>query len=175
MKISIGFLLASVLLLSGVQSKENDPLVLVKTIPLPDLHEGDFDHFAVDIPGRRLFLAAEENSAVEVIDLRTYQLIHTISDVKAPHSILYRAGGKKLFVVDGDSGQIKVYDSDSFKPVGFIQLEKESDSIAYDPVAGSLFVVNGGRSTHEPYSYISLIDLNTSSKITDIKIDSGFV
>ena len=68
----IVILLASVVLLSGLKmhAKEREPLVFVRTIPLSELHDGDFDHLAVDIPGRRLFVAAEENSAVEVIDLR---------------------------------------------------------------------------------------------------------
>jgi hypothetical protein len=35
------------------------------------LHDGDFNHFAVDIPRQRLILASEQNLTVEVIDLRT--------------------------------------------------------------------------------------------------------
>ena len=177
MKISLGVLLASVLVLCGLNmhAKDSEPLVLINTISLPELHDGDFDHFAVDVPGQRLFLAAEENSAVEVFDLRTKKLVHTIADIKAPHSLLYRADAKKLFVVDGESGQIKIYQSETFNPIGTIQLEKECDSIAYDAAANIMYVVNGGRSTHEPYSYISLVDVATTSKVADIKIDSGFV
>jgi len=40
------------------------PLKLAQTIPLPGLHDGDFDHFQMDPAGMRLFLAAEENSAL---------------------------------------------------------------------------------------------------------------
>jgi len=173
----IVILLASVVLLSGLkmQAKEREPLVFVRAIPLSDLHDGDFDHLAVDIPGRRLFVAAEDNSAVEVIDLRTDKLVHSIEGVKAPHSLLYRADANKLLVVDGGTGQIKIYQGDSLKPIGAIQLELECDSIAIDPVANIVFVVNGGRSTHEPYSFISAVDLTTGLKLYDIKIDSGFV
>jgi DNA-binding beta-propeller fold protein YncE len=177
LKRSIVILLASVVLLSGLNmhAKEREPLVFVRTIPLSELHDGDFDHLAVDIPGHRLFVAAEENSAVEVIDLRTDKLIHIIDGVKAPHSILYRADANKLFVVDGGTGQIKMYQGDSLKPIWAIQLELECDSIAIDPVANIVFVVNGGRSTHEPFSFISAVDLTTGVKLYDIKIESGFV
>jgi DNA-binding beta-propeller fold protein YncE len=157
------------------QSTGGEPLKLVQTIPLPKLHDGDFDHFAVDLPGQRLFLAAEENSAVEVFDLRTDTLIHTIPDVKAPHSILYRADLGKLFVVDGDSGQIKIYGGKSLEQIGAIQLKLECDSIAFDPASNVLYVVNGGRETHEPYSFVSLVNLASGEKLADIKIDSGFV
>ncbi len=177
MKRFIVILFASVVLLSGlnVHAKEREPLVFVRTIPLSELHDGDFDHLAIDIPGHRLFVAAEENSAVEVIDLLTDKLIRSIDDVKAPHSILYRADTNRLFVVDGGTGQIKMYQGDSLKPIGSIQLELECDSIAIDPVANIVFVVNGGRSTHEPFSFISAVDLVTGTKLYDIKVDSGLV
>jgi hypothetical protein len=46
----------------NASAAENDsPLQLVDTIPLPALHDGDFDHFAKDVDGHRLFLTAEAN------------------------------------------------------------------------------------------------------------------
>jgi len=51
-------------------SRAAEPLTLVQTVPLPALREGDFDHFAVDLAGHRLFLTAEQG-VVEVFDLRT--------------------------------------------------------------------------------------------------------
>src|SRR5215831_12955506 len=79
------------------------PLKLIRAIPLPGLHDGDFDHFAPDIEGHRLFLTAEENDKVLVFDTSTNQLIHTIEDVKAPHAILFRKDLRKLFIVAGDA------------------------------------------------------------------------
>ena len=177
MKRFIVVLLASFASLSilNIHAKQREPLVFGRTLPLPELHDGDFDHLAVDIQGRRLFVAAEENSAVEVIDLRTDKLIRSIVDIKAPHSLLYRADAHKLFVVDGGTGQIRMYDGNSFAPTGSIQLELECDSVAVDRVANIMFVVNGGRSTHEPFSFISAVDLATGSKLYDVKVESGFV
>jgi hypothetical protein len=77
----------------NVQSQVVEPLKLIQTISMPGLHDGDFDHFAIDVQGRLLFLTAEENAAVEVFDLNTNKLIHTISDLKAPHSMVYRNDG----------------------------------------------------------------------------------
>ena len=88
-------------------------LQLSQTIPLPDFHDGDFDHFTVDLHGNRLFVAAEENSKVLVFDLRTNKLLHTITDLKAPHAILFREDLKKIFVVDGDLPACKIYNSDT--------------------------------------------------------------
>src|ERR1700730_5132869 len=71
----------------GVRAQEKAPLELLQKIPMPGLKDGDFDHFAVDLQGQRLLLTAETNAAVEVFDLRTNKLVHTISDVKTPHSM----------------------------------------------------------------------------------------
>src|SRR6202163_4060658 len=105
-------------LVAGAWAQQKPVLELLQTIPLPELKDGDFDHFTADVAGGRLFSTAEENSKVLVFDLKTNKLIHTISDLKAPHSLLYRADLKKLFVVDGDLGEIKIYETDSYKPVG---------------------------------------------------------
>ena len=157
------------------QGQDHAPLKLVATIPLPGLHDGDFDHFAPDVEGHRLFLTGEENEKVLVLDTSTNQLIHTIEDVKAPHAILFRKDLKKLFIVAGDASAVQAYDSDSYKLVGEIKVSVDADSIAYDPATHYLYVVNGGREAHTPFSLISVIDTDNSKKLRDIKIDTNHV
>src|ERR1700694_3120044 len=169
------FVTVMVLFALGLQSQPAAPLKLIQTIPLPGLHDGDFDHFAVDLQGHRLFLTAEENSAVEIFDLTTNKLIHTISDVKVPHSMVYRADLKKLFVVDGGPGEVKIYDSDSYKPIGSIKLKEDADSSVFDPSTKYMYVVNGGDGAHMTYSFVSVIDTTASKKLADIKIDADSV
>src|SRR5215467_7883492 len=139
----------------NAKARSNAPLKLVATIPLPGLHDGDFDHFAPDIEGHRLFLTAEENEKVLVFDTNTNKLIHTIADVKAPHSALFRPDLKKLFVVDGDDSAVKVFDTDSYKQVGRIDLAEDADSMVYDSATKYMYVVNGGRGAKTPYSFIT--------------------
>ena len=159
----------------ALEARDKAPLKLVATIPLPGLKDGDFDHFALDIKGHRLFLTAEENDKLEVLDTSTNQLLHTMQDVKAPHAILVRKDLNKLFVVEGDAAAVRVYDGDSFKLLGEIKVSIDADSIAYDPATSYLYVVNGGREAHTSYSLISVIDTNDSKKLRDIKIDSNHV
>ena len=171
-------LLVSVVFLTfavGVLAQDKSPLSLSNTIPLPQLHDGDFDHFAVDLAGNRLFSTAEENSKVLVFDLKTNKLIHSIDDLKAPHSLLYRADTKKLFVVDGDLGEVKIYDADSYKPAGSIKLKEGADASSYDPKTNYLYVVNGGKDAKLPNAYISVIDTNTDKLVGEIKVDSNDV
>ena len=61
-------------------------------------YTGDFDHFAVDVKGNRLFLAAEDHGTLEVFDLSTGKHLKTIDGVEAPHGILYLADKNRLVV-----------------------------------------------------------------------------
>lgn len=153
----------------------NGPLKLIQTMPMPALHDGDFDHFAVDVENQRLFLTAEENAAVEVFDLRTNKLIHTITGLKTPHSMTYRSDLKKLFIVDGDAGEVKIYETDSYKPVGSIKLMEGADSSVFDPSTKYMYVVNGGKDAHLPYTFISVVDTTAGKKLADIKFDTDTV
>jgi DNA-binding beta-propeller fold protein YncE len=175
-KKSILIVSSMILLVSfRVQSQTVEPLKLIQTIPLPGLRDGDFDHLQVDLEGQRLFLAAEDNSAVEVVDLRTNALVHTITGLKAPHSLAYNAALKKLFVVDGEAAEVKIYDGTSFKYLGAVPMQANCDSSIYDPATKYMYVVNGGKHAGEAYSLISIVDTTSDKKLGDIKIDGDNV
>jgi DNA-binding beta-propeller fold protein YncE len=162
-------------LVAGVWAQQKPTLELVTTTPIPELKDGDFDHFTPDVAGNRLYATAEENSKVLVFDLKTNKLIHTISDLKAPHSMLLRADLKKLFVVDGDLGEVKIYETDSYKPTGSIKLKEGADASAYDPSTKYLYVVNGGKDAKLPNAYISVVDTDAAKVVAEMKIDSNDV
>ena len=156
----------------GCLAQGKAPLQLSHSTPLPELHDGDFDHFTVDLEGNRLFSTAEENSKVLVFDLKTNKLIHTIDDLKAPHSMAYRADLKKLFVADGDLGEVKIYNTDTYAPAGRIKVREGADSSLFDPATKYMYVVNGGKDAKLPNAYITVIDTSTEKTVKDIKMDS---
>ena len=166
---------ASLALAMGVSAQDDAPLKLLQSTPLPELHDGDFDHLTPDVEGNRLFVTAEENSKVLIFDLKTNQLIHTIDDIKAPHSLLYRADLKRLFVVDSDLGEVKIYETESYKPAGSIKVREGADASGYDPSTKLFYVVNGGKDAKLPNAYISVIDVESGKTVADIKIDSNDV
>src|SRR6202047_5571988 len=135
------------------------PLKLSQTIPLPGLKDGDFDHFALDSAGQRLFLAAEENSTIVVIDLRTNKLIGKIAGAKAPHSLGYNSESKKLYVVDdGGPNQVEIFDETPFKLLGTIPRGAHADVSIYDPASKLFYVGNGGRRAKEDTTSITVVD-----------------
>ena len=147
------------------------PLKLVASIPLPDLKDGDFDHLAIDLEGKRLFVTAEENGKIEIFDTENNKLIHTIDGLKAPHSMLYRGDLKKLFVVDSDLGEVKVYDTTNYNLVDSIKVREGADSAGYDPSTKYLWVVDGGKDAKMP-GYLDIIDTTAGKKVGEMKMDN---
>jgi len=155
---------------ASAQSKP--PLRLLQTIPLPDLKAGDFDHFAVDLAGNRLFLTGEANNSVLVLDIRTNKLIHTIADVDEPHSMLYLPAAKQLWVVNGGDGTLKIFDSTTYALIESMKVTEGADSSAYDPAKHLLYIAAGGSDAKMAFTLINIINTSTRKKVGDIKVDS---
>jgi DNA-binding beta-propeller fold protein YncE len=127
--------------------------------------------------GKRLFAAAEENSKLLVFNLDSGELLQTVSDLKAPHSLVYRNDLKKLFVVDGDLGKIRIYDASGgmLKNAGDIDVREGADSMTYDPATKYMYVITGGNDAKLPNSYITIVDTTAAKQLGDIKLDSNDV
>src|SRR3979490_3340090 len=101
MKKPLGIGLSLIFALAQVAAaQEKQPLKLVATTPLPGF-SGDFDHFAIDLKGKRLFLTAEDHKTVEVFDLEGKPL-HSITGFGHPHAAVFLPESNKLIVTDGD-------------------------------------------------------------------------
>jgi DNA-binding beta-propeller fold protein YncE len=161
-----------VLFAASAFAQSKPPLRLLQTIPLPDLKPGDFDHFAVDLAGSRLFLTGEANNAVLVLDIRANKLIHTIADVEEPHSLLYLPAAKQLWVVAGGDGTVKIFDSVTYAPIETLKVTEGADSSAYDPAKHLFYIAAGGSDAKLDYSLINIVDTSTRKKVGDIKVDS---
>src|SRR3984893_1105476 len=153
------------------QTQEAAPLKLAQTYKLPADVKGNFDHFAIDLAGNRLFATPEAYKAVLVFDLKTGNIIHKISGIEKPHAILYREDLKRLYVTDGEAGDVKIVDSVSYAVLSSVKLLEDSDSIGYDPATKYLYIDNGGGDIHQTYSMLSVVDTTAGKKLADIKID----
>src|SRR6202521_2218908 len=147
------------------------PLKLVQTYELSHDVKGNFDHFAIDVKGKRLFATPEEYKAVVVFDMKTGKLIYKISGIEKPHAILYREDLKRLYVTDGEAGDVKIFDSATYKLLSSVKLLEDADSIGFDPATKFLYVDNGGGDVHQTYSMLSVVDTNAGKNLADIKID----
>jgi len=167
------FLLVAAFAVFGIstQSQETPPLKLLQTFKLPPEVKGNFDHFAIDLKGNRLFATPEDYKSVVVFDITTGKIVHTIAGIERPHAVLYREDVNRLYVTDGTAGDLKIFDSTTYKLLSSVKLLEDADSIGYDPATKFLYIDNGGGDVHQTYSMLSVVDTTAGKKIADIKID----
>src|SRR6266850_2453076 len=125
------FLLAVMLGFSTQAAESVPPLKLTQTIPLPGV-KGRFDHFAIDIKGNRLFVAALGNNTVEVIDLAAGKRSQSISGMSKPTGVLYLSDANQILVANGDDGTLKILDGSSSRVTQTLTKLSDADNLRFD-------------------------------------------
>ncbi len=137
------FALCTIVLLAvQLRAAETDTLMPVKTIPLPEVR-GRIDHFAQDVQGQRLFLAALGNDTVEVIDLAESKRLRSIGECATPQGVAFVPGANRLFIANGGSGTVKMLDGADFKTLKTLDNLPDADNARYDANAGLIYVGYG--------------------------------
>jgi YVTN family beta-propeller protein len=142
------------------------PFTLQRVIPLPEV-TGKFDHFAVDLAGKRLFVAATGNHSVEVIDLTTDKVKQSISGLGKPHGLVWVPDTGSLYVADGTLGDLKVYHGSPLALAGTIKLSADADDMVFDSATRVLYVGHGGGA--DP-AKIAVIDTGKFALIADLTV-----
>jgi DNA-binding beta-propeller fold protein YncE len=118
------------------------PVRVVGHTDLPG-YTGDFDHFAVDEPDNRLFLAGEDGGVIEVFDLKTGALIKTVPGFDAPHSLIYLPETGELVVIANQKS--RVLNARTLAETRSLDLAAGADSMGYDAPRKRAYVVTGGK------------------------------
>lgn len=159
-------------LAAGIGAQEKLPLKLVATTPLPGF-TGDFDHFGLDLKGKRLFLAAEDHKTVEVFDLDGKRLT-SITGFGQPHAILYMPEVNKLIVTDGDGfGMVELVSGEDYKILNTIKLPPGVDGAVFNPVNKFYYVESGGEETGGQTHKINIIDTKAFKLVGDITLPAN--
>lgn len=148
-------------------------LTLAGVTKLPGYH-GDFDHFAVDEKGGKLFLAGEDGAALEVFDLRSGALLRSIPGYGVPHSLLLMPRTNELLVVDGAKPS-RVLDATTLAVKRTFKLPAAADSVGYDASTGHLWVVTGGKDVPQPDCNLLEIDPATGKIFDTVHFDEKHV
>jgi DNA-binding beta-propeller fold protein YncE len=165
--------LAILFLLAGAAATASaaPPLKLVAKYQMPASVQGRFDHLAADVPGNRLFLAAESAHEVLVFNLRTGKYLRAITGIKIPHAIHVSDRLGRIYITDGGAGEVRIYNGKTYGLIKTVPLKVDTDSIGYDPASRDLYVVNGGGDAHQSFSMLSVVNTVNDSKVADIQID----
>jgi len=157
--------IASALLLIGPirgEKPAESPLHLSRTIPLPGV-EGRIDHLAVDLAGRRLFVAALGNNTVEVLDLKAGKHLRSISGFAEPQGLAYLAAANRLVVAGGGDGSCRICDGKTFKLLQTIDCGEDADNVRYDAAANRIYVGYGKGA-------LAMIDPEQGKRVADIPL-----
>src|ERR1700684_2148804 len=76
-------------------------LRLIETIPLPT--EGYMDHLTYDLKGQHLFLSAENNKEIVVVDMKAGKVIHGTNVGGKPRKPFFDQASNELWVDLGDN------------------------------------------------------------------------
>src|SRR4030088_2293636 len=179
MKNGLAILLVSVVAFAASAQAQTEPMPkLIGYITLPNV-EGWMDHLAVDVKGQRLFVPAEHQKTIEVVDLRAGKVIHTITGLDgAPRKTLYLPESNQIWVDDADS--VKYYNAETYALIKNIpfNLDKSSklipDNGALDPVTRLFYVTitaDANSATATVKGSVEILDTKTGQRIGNIKLD----
>jgi len=160
--ISLSLVVPAFVIVRYAPAQNTMPLRLVQTIALPNV-EGRIDHLAVDVQNQRLFLAALGNNTLEVIDLKTGKVIHSIKGLHEPQGIAFIPEGNLVWVANGGDGNCKAFAADTLAPVRNAKFSGDADNLRYDVATKLLYVGYGAGA-------IGIFEGLTGKIIGDIKL-----
>lgn len=117
-------------------------LKLTQTIPLPGV-KGRFDHFAADVKGHRLFVAALGNDTLEVVDVAAGKHLQSITSLHKPTGVVYFAAANEIGVANGDDDTFKVFDGTFYKLKRTLGSLEDADNVRLDAKSGTTCIGHG--------------------------------
>lgn len=128
--------------LSNVAMAGDSALKLSHRIELPST-KGRLDHMAIDLDGRRLFVAALGAGTVEVVDLKAGKRIDEIGGLHGPQGVVYLPGAGLVFVSNGAGGGVQAFAPGTALPVVAADALADADNLRFDPAESRLYAGTG--------------------------------
>ena len=138
----VGAFLVGIAGLPQQTAGQEAPLKRVQTIPLPGV-QGRFDHFAVDLSGERLFLAALGNNTLEVLNLKGGRVAQSFKGVREPQGVAFAPDLNRVFVGEGEGAVCTSLDSKTLAVLQRVAGLDDADNVRYDPARKRVYVGYG--------------------------------
>jgi len=137
-------------------------LKLEKEIPMPGV-KGRIDHMDINLNDQVAYAAALGNNTVEVIDLKSGKILHSITGLSEPQGVGYIPKHHELFVANGGTGECIFYNAVTWQKVASIKYDDDADDVRYEANSNRIYVGYGSGG-------IGVIDAATHKKISDIAL-----
>ncbi len=150
-------------------------LRLVETIPLPT--EGYMDHLSYDLKSQHLFLSAENNKEIVVVDMKAGKVIHETKVGGNPRKPFFDPSTNELWVDLGDNTVVALNGA-TFEVVKTIELTggknapgRDPDNAAFDAAKGLYYVAVRTRDEGSREGSIEIVDTKAAKLIGRIKME----
>ena len=150
-------------------------LRLVETIPIPT--EGYMDHLTYDLKNQHLFLSAENNKEVVVVDMKTGKVIQETKVGGNPRKPFFDPNTNELWVDLGDNTVVALNGS-TFEIAKTIELTggknapgRDPDNAAFDAAKGLYYVGVRTRTEGSKEGSIEIVDTKAAKPIGSIKME----
>lgn len=120
-------------------TNDTPALHLEKTIQLPHI-KGGFDLMAIDVTGHRLFVSAEDNHTVEVINLQTGKPLKSLAGFNEPKWVFYNPETNRIYVSTGGDAKVTELDGKSYKIVKAFSFKEACNNLRFDSSINRLYV-----------------------------------
>ena len=137
-------------------------LHLTKTISLPGV-KGRIDHLDINLKDQIVYIAALDNNTIEVVDLNSEKVVHSIAGLDEPQGIAYIPQTEEILVANGGSGDCYFYNAKTYEKVAATHLKSDADDVRYDSVNQKIYVGYGKGG-------IAIIDAQSRKQTGDIKL-----
>jgi WD40 repeat protein len=141
-------------------------LKLSNSIVLPDV-KGGFDLMAADVKGKRLFIAAQDNHTLEVIDLNTMKSLKSVPDFEEPKWVVYRPESNRLYVATALDGKVTVLDSRNYRTIRTFSFKEKCNNLRFDTAKNLLYVGVGNT-----FGSIGIIDVKKDEIVGEIALSN---
>src|SRR5258708_6956381 len=121
--ISLVSVAASFCSLLPAHGQDQSPLVLSKSILLPEV-QGGFNHISVDSERQRLFVTATTKKTLEIIDLKSGKPWRSLTG-DGPAAAMFAPEFNQLYLTRGHD--VCIYDGNTFELLTTIDLQSSLD------------------------------------------------
>lgn len=151
-------------------------LGLVETIPLPT--EGYMDHLTYDFKNRHLFLSAEKNQEVLVVDMKAGKVIHETKVEGNPRKPFFDAATNEVWVDLGGNNMAVAISGTTFEVTKTVELtggkgaeNRDPDNAAYDPARGLYYVAVRTKVKGTKDGSIEIIDSRAAKLVASVNMN----